>query len=77
MSQITYAKANDPECRGLRVFDLDTGAEIMDVYEVDTTAGYVLHAKRNEKGCIYANGDEIATERLTGNFIIRRPEECA
>lgn len=76
MSEITYANANNPECRGLRVFDRDSGAEIMDVYEVDTTAGYVVHAKRNEKGSIYADGDEIATERLSGNFVIRRPEEC-
>lgn len=77
MSQITYAKANDPKCRGLRVFDRDTGAEIMDVGEVNTERGWMVRKMRDNSGKLVTRNGYIVWEHLIGNFIIRRPEECA
>lgn len=42
------------------------GAEVKNCIEADTDAGYVIRAKLDASGHIFADGDEIATERLVG-----------
>jgi len=75
---ITYAKAGGPpdDWHGLRVFDLDTGAEIERVEEVNAAEGWLIRANLDERGYVYPDPekpDEIARERIKGRFEIRRP----
>lgn len=47
------------------------GVEVNNVIEADTTQGYVVRCKQNERGLLYADehGD-VATERLTGRITV-------
>lgn len=75
---ITYAKAGvapDPFPFGkLRDFDLETGQEVLDVEEVNTTEGWLISYKRNATGEFYidpASPEEVARQRVVGRFEIR------
>lgn len=69
--KIVYAKAGGPpdNWHGIRVFD-HHGSEFHDVCEVHAGEGWLIRVKRNEASDIYAVGDEVATERLEGQFVI-------
>jgi hypothetical protein len=75
MIMITYAKAGGPPDNwwGLRVFDLDTGQEVLDVEECNTDEGWLIRHKRDGKGNFYVDPgtDKIASERVEGRFEIR------
>lgn len=77
--QITYAKVGGPpdDWCGLRVFDRDSGAEVLDVLEANAAEGWLIRLARDEAGEFYAVGQggdaEAAVERLEGRFEIRRP----
>lgn len=76
--QLTCAKAGGPpdDWFGLRIFDLSTGQEVLDVLEVNTAEGWVVRARRNAAGDVFADeGGQVATERLTGGFVIRLPTQ--
>lgn len=88
--EIRYAKVDGPppDWVGLRIFDVDTGEEIMEVVEVDCDDGWLIRFKPGSDGKIYSCdekdcscvGDDldpnghIATEKLHGRFRIERPE---
>ncbi len=42
------------------------GVEAANCIEADTDAGYVICAKLDEAGRLFADGDDVATERLEG-----------
>lgn len=78
MSQITYAKVGGPPAywHGLKVIDLDTGQEVLDVIEVDAQEGWLISYRRNAEGRFYmdpANEGQAARQRVEGRFEIRRP----
>jgi hypothetical protein len=77
-NEIVYAKSGGPpdNWHGIRVFD-EAGNEIKDVEEVHAGEGWLIRAKRNAQGHIYAEGDEIAKERIEGKFRLVLPEEQA
>lgn len=75
---ITYAKSGGPpdDWCDLRIFDMESGREVKDVYEVNVTEGWLLRYQTNERGMYFtdpANPGHVAVERLTGRFEIRRP----
>lgn len=74
---ITYAVVGGPpaDWQGLKIIDLDTGDEVRDVVEVNTTAGWLIRAKRDASGSLMSHPqkDEVERERLTGRFEIRQP----
>jgi hypothetical protein len=74
---ITYAVVGGPpaDWYGLRIFDLDSGAEVTKVVEVNATEGWVIRNKEDAQGYAYLDEDtgDIARERVTGRFEIRRP----
>lgn len=47
------------------------GAEVRDCITADSIDGMVLRCKHNEAGEIYAVGDQIATETVKGNVVIK------
>ncbi len=73
--RITYAKSGGPpgDWHGLLVIDLETGAEVDDVHEVNAAEGWVIRAERNDAGQLFLRDDAVAMERLEGRFEIRRP----
>lgn len=76
---ITYAKVGGPPWfwRNCKVYDRATGAEVRNVREVDTVAGFAVVLDVDEAGKPKAapGGKEVATKRLEGDFEIRRIEE--
>lgn len=75
---IIYAKVGGPphDWQNVKIIDLDTGAAIDLVHEVNTSEGWLVRSKRNAEGSIYADPDgsgEVARERIEGRFEIRRP----
>lgn len=54
------------------------GKEVRDVITADDEEGFVLHFERDADGNVFAIGDEVATETLTGDVKIVLPEgaEC-
>lgn len=72
---LTYAKVGGPpaDWHGLKVVDLDTGAEVADVIEVNTAEGWVISHKRDNEGRLVVDGDEVATDRRVGRFEIKQP----
>lgn len=72
---IPYAKVDGPpdDWRGLRIFNLANGREIVDVVEVSAEGGWLIRARRNKHGELIARRDRVAKERLRGRFEIRRP----
>lgn len=79
MSAIRYAKVGGPpnNWRGLRIVDLDTGAEIRRVIEVDADRGWLIRLVTDENGRLKLNDTrtEVARERVTGRFEIRTPSK--
>lgn len=77
MTDLTYAVVGGPpvDWHGLRVFDAD-GNEIENVVEVNAAEGWLIRCKVDENGNVYAEGDEVARERITGAFTIKRPGEA-
>lgn len=75
LAPILYARAGGPpdDWYGLRAYDLETGAEVTELVEVDVPGGWVLVAKRNAAGEFYIENGDVATERREGRFEIRRP----
>jgi hypothetical protein len=78
VSEIVYAKVDGPpdNWHGLRIIDLDTGQEVLDVIEVNAAEGWLISYKRNSAGNFFldpAKPDEIARQRVEGRFEIRRP----
>lgn len=78
MTELTYAKAGGPphDWQGLKVFDLATGQEVLDVLECDTGAGWLISYKRDDRGLIYvdpANPEHAARQRIEGRYKIVRP----
>jgi hypothetical protein len=78
MGQITYAKVGGPPAywQGLKVINLDTGQEVLDVVEVDAHEGWLISYRRNAEGHIYPdpeNPEQAARQRVEGRFEIRRP----
>jgi hypothetical protein len=75
---ITYAKVHGPpaDWHSLRIFDRATGAEVQDVFEIDTQEGWLIRAKRDAAGQLVtaASGDRIEREKIEGAFEIRRRE---
>ncbi|MCX7585018.1 hypothetical protein [Phenylobacterium sp. 58.2.17] len=76
---IMYAKVDGPpdDWASLQIVDLDSGEEVHRVLEVNAGEGWLVRACRDEAGMIYTNPekpDEIATERITGRFEIRRSQ---
>ena len=77
--KLTYAKVDGPpdDWFGLLVVDLATGTEVADVYEVNSTEGWLIRAARNAAGELYTVGEGndagVAMERVEGQFEIRRP----
>lgn len=73
--KVVYAKSGGPpdNWHGIRVFDAE-GNEFTDVHEVHAGEGWLVRARRNEAGEIYAEGDEIAMERIEGHFVIVPPK---
>lgn len=74
---LTYAVVGGPpdDWNGLLVFDLDSGEEVREVIEVDTSEGWLVRLKRDENGQFFIDPDapdEAAKERLEGRFEIRR-----
>jgi hypothetical protein len=79
MGDLTYALAGrvpDPFPFGeLKVIDLDTGQEVLDVLEVNTTEGWLVSYKRDGRGFVYADPDcrdQVARQRIEGRFKIVR-----
>lgn len=80
MEKLTYALAGvepDPFPYGeLRVIDLDTGQEALDVKEVNTVEGWLVSYKRDGSGQIHVDPnfpDRAAIRRVEGRFeIVRR-----
>ena len=64
--------ASNPLHIGTTVF-LD-GIQIRDVTECDTDEGWVVKAKRNDEGRLYAVGDDLAVEKLFGTVTVERPD---
>lgn len=66
----TKIKSGDPHAENVVVYR--DGNPVTDEYyiEVDTVAGYGIRCKR-ENGRFVKDGDEIATERITGKFELR------
>lgn len=77
MGQLTYAVVGGPpvDWHGLRVFDA-TGAEMERVVEVDATEGWLVRMKLDEHGHPFTENDEVVTERIEGQFTIKRPGEA-
>lgn len=75
---LTYALVGGPprDWRGLKIFDLDTAAEITEVVEVDTANGWVIRYVTDDRGQVVQNqhGDRAKTEIIRGRFEIRRPD---
>lgn len=78
-SGLTYALAGvspDPfPYQMLHVFNLDTGQEVLDVVEVNTSEGWLVAYKRDARGLVYEcpdNPGEAARQRVEGRFEIRR-----
>lgn len=79
MAEIAYAKVGGPpvDWHGLKVIDLDTGAEIKRVVEVDAANGWLIRHSLNDKGLVYAdpeNPERVAQERIAGRFKILPPD---
>ena len=51
---------------GLRVRVFLDGVEQWHVFEAHTSEGWLIRAKLNENGRIYADGENVATELLKG-----------
>lgn len=78
MTELTYAKTGGPphDWQGLKVFDLDTGQEVLKVVEVNTAEGWLISYRLNDKGMVYSdpeNPEYAATQRIEGRYEIRRP----
>ena len=81
MEKLTYALAGmvpDPFPYGqLKVIDLDTGQEVLDVKEVNTVEGWLVSYRRDGRGLVYPDPDcpdQPAMQRIEGRFdIIRTP----
>lgn len=75
-SPIFYAKSGGPpdDWEGLEIIDLDSSAFVPDVEECNVAEGWLVRAKRNADGQLYADGGDFARERLTGRFAIVRPK---
>ncbi|KQW79717.1 hypothetical protein [Brevundimonas sp. Root1279] len=78
MEPLTYAKVDGPpsDWQGLKVIDRATGGEVSRVIEVNTVEGWLIRYRLNERGLIFSDPDrpdEAATERVEGDFEIRRP----
>ena len=78
MEPITYALAGccpAPFPYGkIKVFDLDTGQEVLDVKEVNTVEGWLESLKRGGDGRYYVdpeNHEQAATQRIEGRYEIR------
>lgn len=71
---ITYARAGGPpdNWMGLRVFNIDTGKEMLNVHEVDAEAGWLVqYVVVDEKaGTLMAVEGQLVLERVDGNFRI-------
>jgi len=77
MDEITYAKVNGPpdDWYGLRIFDLNSGAEVGEVIEVNTAEGWLVCYAPDDDGVLrvdQATGT-AKTKRIEGRFEIRRP----
>lgn len=79
MEQLTYALAGvepAPFPFGeLRVIDLDTNQEVLDVREVNTVEGWLVSYKRDARGFVYPdpeNPEHAAMQRIEGRFAIVR-----
>lgn len=75
---LTYAVVGGPpdDWNGLTIFDLDTWKEVKEVIEANTVEGWLVRLRRNDDGQFFIDpehSDEVAKERLTGRFEIRRP----
>ena len=69
----TYARAGGPpdDWYSIRVINLDTGAEVRDVVEVDTVDGWVI--QQRQASDVVRKGGHV---RLKGRFEIRRPSDA-
>lgn len=74
--KLTYAIVGGPpaDWYDLRVFDAD-GNKIKEVVEVNTTEGWLIRHRVDEKGDLIVENDEVATERIAGAFTIKRTSE--
>lgn len=74
---ITYAKAGvtPADWDTLDVLDLDTGAKLDKIVEVNATEGWIVRIVTDEDGEFVLNEtrDGAAHERVEGRFEIRRP----
>ena len=77
MTELTYARAGvcpAPFPFGkIKVFDLDTEQQVLDVVECDAAAGWLISYKRGPDGRFYidpASPDRAASQRIEGRFKI-------
>lgn len=76
MAPLSYAVVGGPpdDWHGLSVFDA-VGNEVKDVIEVNAAEGWLIRHRRDDQGNVFVEGDEVAKERITGTFTIKRPSE--
>lgn len=70
---IPYAVAGGPpdDWFGLSVFDR-SGNEIKNVVEVNVAEGWLIRHRLDNAGRSFVENDEIATERIEGDFTVVR-----
>lgn len=77
MTELTYARAGVCPCPfpfgKIKVFDLDTDQQVLDVFECDAAAGWLVSYRRNSEGQFYidpADPGRAAIQRVEGRFKI-------
>ena len=66
----TYAKAGGPPVDWIDVSVTFNGDKSSDWIEVDSAKGWGIRYKRDERGELVIECDDLATERVEGNFVL-------
>lgn len=70
---LIYAKVGvTPDAHHLRVIDLDTGAPVNRVLEINTRQGWLVRHVTDGQGRPVRTGDGLATERVAGRFRLEK-----